>query len=113
MDESYAKLYGQLGSPMPSKRRLASILRRAGLAINVGQYAIRVEDCSNFVFEQFGGDLGDPVIDADADTPADLIRDAKLVSEALVDAGIRHRFEIYRGRDEMVEYLHHNWPLNR
>ncbi len=91
---------------------MVSILRDAGLQIHVGRYAIRVEDCSHFIFQEFGGDLGDPVIDADADTVDELIRDAKLVSDALSNGGVRHRFEVYcHTGNEMVAYLHHDWPM--
>lgn len=53
---------------------MAEILREAGLRIYVGRYSIRVEDCSHFVFQEYGGDLGDPVIDAAAESAEDLLR---------------------------------------
>jgi hypothetical protein len=90
---------------------MAAILRDAGLQVYVGRYSIRIEDCSHFVFQEYGGDLGDPSIDADADTADDMIREGKLVSDALAKAGLVHRFEIYDHRPEMVGYLHHGWPL--
>lgn len=96
----------------PSKERMAQILRDAGLKVYVGTYSIRVEDCSHFVFQEYGGDLGSPTIDADADSPEDMLREGKLVSDALAKAGITHRFEIYSQGDEMVAYLHYNWPLH-
>ena len=98
-------------SVWPTKARMAEMLREAGLRISVGHYSIRVEDCSHFVFQEYGGDLGDPVIDADADSVADMLQEGKLVSNALARAGIRHRFEIYDHRSNMVGYLHHDWPL--
>ena len=106
-----AHLYGEL-APWPSVSRLAAILRAAGLRIYVGDYSIRVEDCSHFVFEEYGGDLGDPVIDADADSVAEMIREAGLVSAALTRANVRHRFEIHDNRPDMVGYLHHDWPYS-
>jgi hypothetical protein len=39
-----------------------------------------------------------------------LIREAKLISDALARANIEHRFEIYDDRDEIGGYLHHEWP---
>lgn len=89
---------------------MASILRDAGLRVQVGRYSIRVEDCSHFVFQEYGGDLGFPTIDAGADTVEELMREGRLVSEALARAGVRHRFEIYKDMDELCGYLHHQWP---
>jgi hypothetical protein len=111
MAESSFWIAGELAT-WPSKRRMASILRDAGLKVDVGQYDIRVEDCSHFAFEEYGGDLGDPQIEADAESLEKMLREGELVSDALVRAGIRHRFEIYNGRQpELVGYLHHDWPL--
>ena len=90
---------------------LAEVLANAGLRIQVGRYSIRVLGCEHFVFEQLGGDLGEPQVEADALSVDDMMRDGRLVSAALAAAGIRHRFEIYGGDDEMVGYLHHDWPL--
>jgi hypothetical protein len=93
---------------------METILRGAGLRIQAGQYSLRVQDCSHFVFQEYGGDLGDPTIDADADTLAEMICESRLVSEALSRAGIKHRFEIYddSNRDHLAGYLHHQWPLH-
>ncbi|MBA4018453.1 MAG: hypothetical protein C0483_14900 [Pirellula sp.] len=88
---------------------MAAILRDAGLRVHRGRYSIRVEDCSHFVFQNYGGDIGEPVIDADADSADEMLRDGKLVSKALSQAGMVHRFEIYDYRNELVEYLHHGW----
>jgi len=77
----------------------------------VGRYSVRVEDCSYFVFQEYGGDMGDPSIDADADTVEEMMREGQLVSEALARAGVRHRFEIYDDHDNLSGYLHHEWPL--
>lgn len=90
---------------------MAEILRDAGLQVSVGQYSIRVDNCSHFVIQEYGSDLGTPAIDADADSVNEMLRDGKLVSDALAKAGIRHRFEIYDHEDLMVEYLNYDWPL--
>ena len=96
--------------------RMAEILREAGLTIQVGRYSIRVKDCDHFVFQEYGVDLGDPQIDADADSPEEMIRDGGLVSGALARAGIRHQFEIYdddgEDRYAIVRYLHYGWPMS-
>ena len=109
MSDNFATLAGQLAT-WPSKDDLAGVQRSAGLHIYVGRYSVRVEDCEHFSFEQYGGDLGDPVIAADAETAEGLVRDARLVSSALASADLRHRFEIYDGNDNLADYLHHRWP---
>ena len=106
-----AHLSGELAS-WPTKERLAKILCDGGLKVYVGRYSIRVENCSRFIFQEYGGDLGDPQIDAEADTVEEMILDGRLVSNALARAGLVHRFEIYQDDDsEMAGYLHHKWPL--
>jgi hypothetical protein len=90
---------------------MVDILRRAGLCVSVGRYSMRVEDCSHFVFQQYGGDRGPPVIDADADSLDAMLRDAGLVSRALAAAGVRHRFEMDNESNELLGYLHFEWPL--
>jgi hypothetical protein len=105
-----AHMAGELAS-WPTKARMAAILSDAGLDVRVGRYSIRILDCSHFVFQQYGGDLGDPTVDADADTVDDMMRDGELVSEALARVGIRHRFEIYDEHDKLCGYLHYEWPL--
>jgi hypothetical protein len=105
-----AHIAGQL-EHWPTKDRMAAILRDAGLRVYVGRYSVRVEDCSYFVFQEYGGDLGDPAIEADADSVEELMREGRLVSEALARAGVRHRFEIYDVQDKLCGYLHHEWPL--
>ncbi len=92
---------------------MATILRNGGLRIQVGRYSVRVEDCSHFVFQEYGGDIGDPSIDADADTVADMIREAQLVSDALTRAGVKHRFEVYDDGNVLAAYLHCEWPLQK
>jgi hypothetical protein len=100
-------------APWPTKNRLASLLRDAGLTIAVGQYSIRIEDCSHFVFQDFGGDISDPTIDADADSVEEMLRDGQLVSSVLASSGIAHRFEIYNDQNELSGYLHHQWQLEK
>ena len=100
---------GELAS-WPSKERLAALLRQAGLPVRLGRYSVRVEDCSHFVFQNYGGDLGEPSLDVDAASSEELLRDAQRVSEALARVGLVHRFELYDAQGTMVAYLHHGWP---
>ena len=104
-----AHIAGELAA-WPTKEQLAAVLREAGLRVRVGRYSVRVEDCAHFVFQHYGGDLGQPSVDADADTSEELLRDAGLVSEALAHAGLVHRFELYGEGGALVGYLHHLWP---
>ncbi|WP_339731706.1 hypothetical protein [uncultured Gimesia sp.] len=97
----------------PTKSEMAQILDEAGLDVSVGLYSIQVLLSGNacFAFEEYGGDLGDPVINADADSAEELLREARLVSDALMRAKLRHRFEIYSHGPDLLGYLHFDWPL--
>lgn len=103
------RLFGQL-EVWPSKSTMARLLSSAGFSVVVGRYSIRLEDCEHFVLQEYGGDLGEPQIDADAETLERMLEDANRVSRALTAADIRHRFELYDDRDALVGYLHHRWP---
>jgi hypothetical protein len=109
MEHSSPHIAGELAS-WPTKDRLAAILRDAGLRVTEYRYSLRVDDCSHFVFQHYGGDLGDPCIDADADSVPDLMRDAERVSLAISRAGLAHRLEVYDEQRMMVGYFHHDWP---
>jgi hypothetical protein len=95
MTDPSVHIAGEL-APWPLKERLVVILRDAGLNVRVGRYSVRVTDCSHFVFQSYGGDISEPSIDADADSVEEMMREGKLVSEALARAGVRHRFEVYK-----------------
>jgi hypothetical protein len=90
---------------------MVRILEDAGLKVGVGAYSIRVLDCEHFVFQEYGGDLGNPSVDADADTVEGMLRDARIVSDALSHAGARHRLAIYDELDELHGYFHCQWPM--
>lgn len=77
----------------------------------IGRYSIRFEDLADFSFQEYGGDLGCPMIEADADTPEELYRNAERVSKILAAARLPHRFEIYTDGEKPLYYLHHEWPL--
>lgn len=112
MQDDSATLAGEL-EVWPPQHEFVRILESSGLRVQVGRYAVRVVDCEHFSFENFGGDRGDPGINADAESAEVLLRDAKSVSLALASADLRHRFEVYDANDHMVAYLHHRWPLKR
>ena len=113
MEDTSATLNGEC-APWPAKERLVSILRDAGLKIYVGPYSVQVRNdpSFSFSFEHYGGDICDPMIAADANDAASMIRGGKLVSAALASARIRHRFEVYDWTDRLVEYLHYDWPMS-
>ena len=96
--------------PWPSKSEMARIMRSAGFDVYVGQYSVRLRDCEHFVFQTYGGDICDPSIDADGSNLETMARDAQRVSDALTANNVRHRFELYNDADEMVAYIHHDWP---
>ncbi len=104
-----AVLSGQLAS-WPSKQDLAAILEAADVRVIVGAYSLCVANASHFVFQHLGGDFGEPQIDADAASVAEMLSDAARVSEALSKARIRHRFEIYDEDNALAAYLHWEWP---
>ena len=108
MTDNSATLAGQC-SPWPSKQLLVRYLREAGLDVIEGQYSIRVADCEHFVFQHYGNEVFEPLIEADAETAEALLRDAKRVSMALAVANVRHRFELYDGGDNLIANLQHDW----
>ena len=72
---------------------------------------MRVDACSHVVFAGYGGDLGQPRIDADAESLPDLLRQAGLVSAARARADLVHRCELYGEQGALVGYLHYGSPL--
>jgi|SRR4051794_31722725 hypothetical protein len=104
-----SNVHGEI-SNWPSKDQLAAVLRKAGLRVSVGRYSVKVEDCSHFKFQSSGGDLGPPVLDADAETVAEMLKDTERVSAALSRAKLVHRFEVYDESKELVGYFHYEWP---
>ncbi|GAA4467204.1 hypothetical protein [Novipirellula rosea] len=106
------RLSGQIDD-WPSKTEMARLMESAGFSVYVGRYSIRLQDCEHFVFQEYGGDLGDPQFDADASSLEKMLDDGGRVSAALASADVRHRFELYNDSDEMVGYLHHRWPKEK
>jgi hypothetical protein len=104
-----AILYGEIDR-WPSKERMASMLAGAGLRVHVATCSIRLLDCSHFAFQEYGVDLFEPSIEADADTVEEMVQTALPISNALGRNGIRHRFEIYDESKKLAAYLHHDWP---
>ncbi len=85
---------------------LVHALRAQGLQVDQNAWCLRILDCSHFKFEF---DADGAILEADEDTPEQMLRDARLVSDALQRAGFRHRFEVYSDSLE-IAYLHHDWP---
>ena len=108
MDDVF--MSGELDS-WPSKSEMAKLLRDADFSVNVGTYSIRLDDCEHFVFQEYGGDICSPTVDADGSTLDAMLHDGNRVSAALASYGLRHRFEIYNSDGDMVGYIHHQWPL--
>ncbi len=102
MDSDYAIMYGDLSS-WPTKEEMAAMFKKAGLNINVGNYAIRINDCSHFVFREFGGDMEKPCITADAESVEEMLKDTSLVSDVLAQNNIEHSFEVCDENDDLVQ----------
>jgi hypothetical protein len=102
------KLFGELG-PWPRRTKLTAALIAGGFTVSAGRYAVRIRDLSHFVFDDYG--TKQPVIDADADSVEEMLRDGARVSAALTKAGMRHRFEVYDADRVLRGYFHHLWPL--
>ena len=109
MSEEYAGISAEIEN-WPSKDEMCRILKAANLSLNVGKYAIRINGFDHFVFREFGGDIDSPCITADAESAEELVMQSSTVSNALSVAGVKHRFEVYDGNDELVAYHHYNWP---
>jgi hypothetical protein len=106
------RLYGQIDH-WPTMATMARLVEAAGFSVSVGRYSLRLQDCEHFVFQEYGGDLGDPQVVADASILDRMLDDRGRVSAALASADIRHRFELYNERDDIVGYLHHRWPQEK
>jgi hypothetical protein len=87
---------------------MAALFKKAGLNISLGRFSIRINDCHHFVFQQYGD--GIPGVDAGARSLEEMMRDARLVSNALAANGIRHRFSIYGDDDECVGCVYFRLP---
>jgi hypothetical protein len=102
-------VHGEL-KQWPTKERMSEILRHSGMRVTVQRYSVRIDDCSHFVFQEYGHDMGEPSIDADAESTEEMLSDAQRVSTALSHAGIVHRFEVYDEHDTIAGYFHYEWP---
>lgn len=111
MADDYPFFAGELAS-WPSKSALALMFRAAGYLVDEGRYSVSLNDFEHFVFRELGGDLGPGRISAGSESAEELIAFSRRVSQTLGDAGIKHRFEIYSGTDELIAYMHHDWPAD-
>ena len=108
MSDDYSILVGELAE-MPGKEKLNAALAAGGFTTNVGEYAIRINGFEEFVFRHLKGDIGDPVVSASHDSADDLAQYAALVSAALRQADIAHRFEIYDSTGDLFASQEHRW----
>jgi hypothetical protein len=114
MANDVAQISGEVQTQL-SHRALVARLVTAGLRAGLREschYAggcyIRFDERAYFILEQVAA--GEYLANGDADSAEQMREAAARVSGALAGLGIRHRFEVYDGRPEMVEYLHHPWP---
>ena len=101
-----AVTYGQLGF-RTAPADLASLLTEHGVNASWNKFCVEVNDCSHFKFEFTNGHAA---LDADADTLEQMIADARMVSDALTSAGIKHQFSVHDHHEELITHFHHEWP---
>ena len=109
-----AQMAGEVQTGL-NPRALAARLRAAGLRAEVresshyeGGHYVRIREVGDFTLERIAD--GEYLARADADSVEPVLRAASRVSAALTGLGIRHRFEVYDGPSEMVDYRHYLWP---
>jgi hypothetical protein len=107
--DKYAFISAQIDK-WPSKNKLANIFKSDGFEVTEGKYSIRLEDFEHFVFRDLGGDLSSGCITADHESAKELVDFSGRVSQTLGKAGVRHRFEVYSENEELVAYMHYDWP---
>jgi hypothetical protein len=75
-----------------------------------GEYVRVYDGDANLTLECLSGEF---LARADADSAAQVLAAATLISEALTRLDLCHRFEVYsEAADDMVAYLHHRWPTD-
>lgn len=104
-------IYGYC-DPWPSRQEMGRILQAYGLEVVVGDWSVKVTiDGRHFDFKVYGGDIGDPEVDADDYDLQRLLADAARVSQALVAADVSHRFEAReKGDGDLVGCVHYRMP---
>ncbi|MEH6417069.1 hypothetical protein [Pseudomonas sp. CGJS7] len=98
--------------PWPSKQDMRRLLSAHGLEVTEGDYALNVWiEGRRFRFQLYGGDIGEPEVEADDHDWRRLLADAEHVSAALTAAGLSHRFEVWeKGDGNEVGSVHHRMP---
>jgi hypothetical protein len=99
-----AQVYGEVVTKL-ALDAFAGLFGQADWRVNLGRRAVRLSsaraDCK---FEPAEG--GYLLVDVDGNDP---LGEAKSLSTHFAARNVRHRFEVYE-RDDLVAYLHHNWP---
>lgn len=112
MSNEYATLAAEI-SKWPSKTELVNIFQSDGYTVIEGKYSVRLADFDHFGFRELGGDLGPGCITTDHKSTEELAGFSSHVSRTLANSGIRHRFEVYSGKEELAAYMHYDWPKDR
>ena len=73
-----------------------------------GHYVAVENTKTNLTFEKIEED--EYLVHGDADTVDELLSLATSVSNSLSKLQLKHRFEIYFLENNLVTYLHHDWP---
>jgi hypothetical protein len=95
--------------------RLATRLTRTGLHVEVrdsghfegGRYLL-VHEGGHVTLERINAN--EYLASGDADSVEAMYLAAARLSRTLRDLGVRHRFEVYNDRGDLVHDLHHLWP---
>lgn len=113
--DDYPILAGQVMTKM-HLHHLKQAFDNTGVAARIGEsshyvtgHYVAVENTrGNLTFERIEND--EYLVGGDADTVDELLSLATSVSNALSKLQLRHRFEIYFPDNNLVVYLHYDWP---
>jgi hypothetical protein len=93
--------------PWPSKEHMRRILGDAGLKVDMRRYSIRVEDGAHISFEHYGGDFGDPTVEAHGGSEAEVLRGLQRICDALTSASVVHSFTVYDENENPRAHYHY------
>jgi hypothetical protein len=114
VEARYSQLAGEIQTDL-RMRAFAGQLAKAGVrgevresSHYVGGNYVRVYAGADFTFERVAA--GEYLARGDAESEGQMFEAASRVSKALIDLGIRHRFEVYDAQSRLIHYLHYLWP---
>jgi hypothetical protein len=116
MADDWSVMYGEVATglrPRSFSRWLATVglearVKESGHYKGAQYLRVPVGMDSDFTLERVGS--GEYLAHADAPSVEQVRAVASLVSRALTELGMRHRFEVYDGQSQLAHYWHHRWP---